>query len=390
MTSRPWSTAARYFTLAVVLLFIIFIGWQIRELIWVLVVAGLIAYVLYPFVLILQRQFRLNRRVASNIVYFFSLTLMIALPIVLVPVFSRQTQEIATDLDVTLTQAQVYLSVPLQVGGFSLNLGNIVPQIKDTISNLKFSTPQNTLLLIRNTSRGTLWGLIIIVGAYFFMTEWENVREGMIHIAPKEYRRDVRSLYDQIKQVWMAYLRGQLTLMIIVAITFSLIWTIIGLPGSLYLGFLAGLLSIVPDVGPFAATALALAVALLEGSNWLPINNFLFGLLVVGLYVVLINIKNIWLRPYILGRSVNMHSAVVFIAIIAAVVFTGIVGAFIIVPLLASLGVIWRYLHARMLGLSPENVDKNSNNSPRAKSVNPTLSNPQLGNNPARKKSSKK
>ena len=50
----------------------------------------------------------------------------------------------------------------------------------------------------------------------------------------------------------------------------------------------------------------------------MPINNFLFGLLVVGLYVVLINIKNIWLRPYILGRSVNMHEAIVFVAIIGS------------------------------------------------------------------------
>jgi hypothetical protein len=53
----------------------------------------------------------------------------------------------------------------------------------------------------------------------------------------------------------------------------------------------------------------------------------------------------------IYGRSVHMHEGVVFVAIIAAVVFTGIVGAFIVVPALASLGIIGRYLHARILGL---------------------------------------
>jgi predicted PurR-regulated permease PerM len=116
---------------------------------------------------------------------------------------------------------------------------------------------------------------------------------------------------------------------------------------------LAGLFSIVPDVGPFVATGLALAVALLEGSKWMPVNNFIFGLIVVGLYVVLINIKNLWLRPYILGRSVHINEAIVFVAIIAAVIFSGILGAFIIVPVLASAAVIWNYLHARMLGLPP-------------------------------------
>jgi len=96
-----------------------------------------------------------------------------------------------------------------------------------------------------------------------------------------------------------------------------------------------------------------LIVALLEGSDWswMPENNLIFALIVAGLYVVLINIKNIWLRPMIYGRSVHMHEGVVFVAIIAAVVFTGIVGAFIVVPVLASFGIVGRYLHARILGL---------------------------------------
>ena len=106
-------------------------------------------------------------------------------------------------------------------------------------------------------------------------------------------------------------------------------------------------------LGPIAATALALAVALLEGSSWMPVNNFIFGLIVVGLYVMLINIEHIWLRPYILGRSVHINEAIVFVAIIAAVIFPGVLGAFIILPVLASLVVIWNYLHARMLGLPP-------------------------------------
>ena len=121
----------------------------------------------------------------------------------------------------------------------------------------------------------------------------------------------------------------------------------------------------------------------------MPINNFLFGLLVVGLYVVLINIKNIWLRPYILGRSVNMHEGVVFVAIVGAVVFTGIVGAFIIVPVLASLGVIWNYLHARILGLSPYDDEKEVASLPDLEPVAATKSESLSAVKTVKKKSSK-
>ena len=187
----------------------------------------------------------------------------------------------------------------------------------------------------------------------------------------------------------MAYLRGQLTLMVIVAITFIIAWTAIGLPGSLYLGLLAGLFSIVPDVGPFVATGLALAVAVLEGSNWLPVNNFEFGLIVVGLYVVLINIKNIWLRPYIFGRSIHMNELIIFVAIIAAVIFSGILGAFIIIPILASLEVIWNYLHARMLGLPPFRDEVPAAPVPDPERSNESKAEPAPAHPAAKKKSAK-
>ena len=348
-----WSLSARYFALALIIVFLIFFGYQIRGLFRPLILAGVIAYLFYPLVALTQRRFKLNRKTASNIVYFVSLAVMIVLPVILVPVLARQTSEITVDWQQTLAQAQQYLASPIYIGGIPINIGGIISQYKDSLANPFSTIPQNAVSFIRNTSRSTLWVLIIFGATYFFMTEWENVREGFIGIAPEAYRSDIRKLYSQIRQVWMAYLRGQLTLMIIVAVTFTIVWTIIGLPGSLYLGLLAGLLSIVPDVGPIAATALALAVALLEGSSWMPVNNFVFGLIVVGLYVVLINIEHIWLRPYILGRSVHINEAVVFVAIIAAVIFSGILGAFIILPVLASLVVIWNYLHARMLGLPP-------------------------------------
>jgi len=348
-----WSLSARYFTLVLVIVFLVFVGYQIRGIFRPLILAGVIAYIFHPLVALTQRRFSLTRKVASNLVYFVTLAVLIILPIILVPILVRQTSEIGQDIQQTLTDAQQYFATPIVMLGIPVDIGAMIAQYQGALFNPLISIRQNPISLLQNTSRDTLWVLLVFSGTYLFMTEWANIREGLILIAPEAYRDDLRRLYARIRQVWMAYLRGQVTLMIIVAITFIIVWSAIGLPGSLYLGLLAGLFSIVPDVGPFAATALALAVALLEGSKWLPVNNFVFGLIVVGLYVVLINIKNIWLRPYIFGRSVHMNEVVVFIAIIAAVIFSGILGAFIVIPVIASLVVIWNYLHARILGLPP-------------------------------------
>lgn len=348
-----WPPATRYFVTALILIVLVFVGWQARELFKPLITAGLIAYILYPLVELSRRRFKLSQAVASRLVFFFGLALIVALPVSLLPMLTREVNEVIGDLFRIIDDVEALLAKPIAVAGLQFHFNDLIPALRDSLSAVVQFLPENAFKVIETTSRGMLWSLVIVVSVYYFMTDWDRLRDWLIGLAPSDYQHDIWRLYRKIKTVWMNYLRGQLTLMIIVAVVFSVIWSAIGLPGALLLGILAGLFSLIPDVGPFAATALALAVALLEGSNfaWMPQNHLVFALIVAGLYVVLINVKNIWLRPLIYGRSVHMHEGVIFVAIIAAVIFTGIIGAFIIVPVLASLGVIGRYLHARLMGL---------------------------------------
>ena len=170
---------------------------------------------------------------------------------------------------------------------------------------------------------------------------------------PEQYLPDVRRLYSEIKQVWQGYLLGNLVLMLIVGVVFSLAWAIIGVPGALALGIIAGILTIIPDLGPAITARLAVVVALFEGSTYLQISNIWFALLVAGVYMGLINIKSIWLRPRIFSRSVHMHEGIVFVAILVAVVVEGILGALIIVPLLASISIVGKYIIRSIQKLPP-------------------------------------
>lgn len=346
-----WTPATRYLVIGLTLAFLIFVLWQIREIFKPLITAGLIAYLLYPFVQLVHTRLKVSYKTASRLVYFLGLALMIAVPASLAPVLVRELNVVGQDLLKTLDEVELLLVKPIQIANLQLHLETFIPNLRVSLSDLLAPLPAEAFHLIETTSRGTLWFLVIVVCVYYFMTDWDKMRDSLIRLAPAKDQPDLHRLYGEIRAVWMGYLRGQLTLMTIVAVVFGIIWSIIGLPGALVLGILAGIFSLIPDIGPFAATALALIVALLEGSTWMPVSNLVFALIVAGIYVVLINVKNIWLRPLIYGRSVHMHEGIVFVAIIAAVIFTGILGAFIVVPVLASLGVIGRYLHARLLNL---------------------------------------
>ena len=121
-------------------------------------------------------------------------------------------------------------------------------------------------------------------------------------------------------------------------------WSIIGLPAGILLGLLMGLFKIIPDVGPMFAAGVSVLVAFLEGSNVFDIPNVWFALLVFVIYAVLINVITIWLRSFLFGRSVHMHSGLVFILIMLAVIIQGILGAVIVIPIVASAFIVLRYI----------------------------------------------
>lgn len=348
-----WSLAARYYVLTIVLLLIGLLAWATREIFSPLVIAGLIAYVLNPIANLLSARSHIGHRFAVNLVYFISLGLLIALPAVLIPVLSSDIETLSQDLLAIGYQIQTYSSQPLVVGNFVINLPAIIPQPEESVSLFMGTVPENLLQIIEATSKNAVWFLVIVVTVYYLLMDWDRLRDWFIGLAPDIYQPEINQVYLEIKSVWSAYIRGQLALMFIVGVIFTLVWLLIGLPGAVILGFLTGLFSLVPEIGPLVAGTLAALVAFSEGSSYLPLSNGWFALLVIGLYLVLINFKNIWLRPRVMGRSVNLNEGLVFVAIIAAVIFGGVLGALIIVPVLASAIVVGRYLRARILGLDP-------------------------------------
>jgi predicted PurR-regulated permease PerM len=318
-----------------------------------LVIAAFVAYLINPAVVYLTETTRMARTAAVNLVYFTAVILLVGIPATLAPIFYDEAQIIIRDVLDLSNQLRMTLSRPVHFLGLVFHFdewGQSLFQVQNAIFS---PVPEETLQLLETTSLSLLWFLIILVSVHLFLSEWPSIRNWMLNLAPPPYRTEMEELYNRIRRVWMAYLRGQIVLMIIVGVVFTIAWLILGIPGALVLGALAGLFTLVPDVGPFLAMVLAAGVALLEGSAWIPLSNFWVAGIVVIVYLVLINLKNFFLRPYIMGRSVHMNEALVFIAIIIATILKGIIGALLVVPVLASVVVIGDYIRRRVAGLPP-------------------------------------
>ncbi len=350
---EPWSLSFRYLLGITLFLALVAFLYYARAALQALIIAAFIAYLINPVVIFITQHTKLSRRVAVNLVYFTTLVLLIATPATLTPIFFEEMKSVAQDLLAGLEGIQVLLSKPIEFAGMTFNLEELGTGLTHLKSNYSATMPETAFLLIESTSLGAIWFLIITVSVYLLLSEWQRVREWLIGLAPAPYRPEVQELYLRVRAVWMAYLRGQILLMFIVGVVFTIVWAIMGIPGALVLGVIAGLFTLVPDVGPFLAVALTMAVTLLEGSSWIPLSNFWVMMLVLVVYLVLITIKNFWLRPFILGRSLSMNEGLVLIVILIATILNGIMGALLAVPVLASAIIIVDYLLKRILGQPP-------------------------------------
>ncbi len=347
-----WDIPFRYIVLSFMVVIVVATLWYIREVFQPLLTAGLLAYFLSPAVGFLVTRWQLRKKVAANLVYFVVLSVLIILPFTILPTVLDEIQGIMTDFNRALDDLQFVLSEPRQIGNLRVDLGGLIPAIRSNFSGDIVPQPEDALRVIEFASRNFLWLLVILVTAYYLMTDWDSLKRWMINLAPEDERSDLTRLYREIRKVWSGYLSGQIRLMFILAFLYSLVWAVIGLPGAVVIGALAGVLNLLPEIGPASAAILATIVALIEGSSYLTISNMWFAALTLGLYLLLNTFKTVWLQPRILGQSVLLHEGIVFVAIITAIILQGVLGVLIVVPLIASLVVIGRYLRRRLLGLT--------------------------------------
>lgn len=318
-----------------------------------LIIAGLLAYLLNPLVNYLSRRTRLSRKMSVNIVFLVMLAILIIIPATLIPRLLGQAQTLVEQVRQGVLEAEQLLAEPLVVGGYILTLDQVLDNVAISLSEEATSAAGSAVSFILGATSSLALALVTLVSTYYLLRDSHRLIDWIVEQAPPGYEVHCRYLIREINVVWSAFLRGQLLLMVLVALLTWLGALAVGLPGALTLGILAGVLDVVPSLGPTLASVPALLVAVFQGSTFLPVSNGWFALVVAAVYIVVQQIENIWLRPRIMSHSLHLHPAVVFVGVLSALVLVGVLGALIIVPLISTAGVLGRYLRAMLIDHDP-------------------------------------
>ncbi len=345
-----WSRTTSYLVVLAALATALWIILAARQLFGAILISALLAYILNPAVVGLRKITPLNRDWAVGIVYLIFISTLFALPAIATPTIARQTTNLRYYVEQIPGQLERLTSEPIEFAGQSFTIPYHPDDLVQSATTFATNSAVSAIEIIAGVSTNVAWILIALITTFYLLRDGPRVRLWAISIFPTEVRDDVKMLIDQIDLVWGRFLRGQTMLAALIGVLTGVLTAAVGLPGALIIGIIAGVLDLVPSLGPTVAGVIATVIAYFAGSTILPISNFWFAIVVASIIIFIQNIENIWLRPQILGYTLNLHPALVIVGVFGALATFGILGALVIVPVMASLAVLWRYAHPRIVG----------------------------------------
>lgn len=327
-----------------------FVGY-FSSVLWPLAVAAVLALILRPLIFIIERRLRLHRSAAVVLLYGVFVLLGAAAFFLLVPPLFDQLLDFIDYAPTLWASGLSYLEqhYPQWVALLQRQLANpTVRQIADTLVAEGKTMLEQAFPTLRSAGGGII-GLgsfvahlaIIPVYLFFFLLAQgrtvEKLHPNLPFLSP-DVREDVVFLVREFISIVAAFFRGQLIICLLMGVLLALGFSLIGLKFGLILGFVIGILNIVPYLGTILGLAITLPLAFFQpDGGWRLVG------LVVLVYLFVQAVEAWVLTPRIMGQQTGLHPVAIIVAIFFwGTAFHGVLGMLLAIPLTAFFVTVWR------------------------------------------------
>lgn len=331
--ARYWGIAAAVFLLML---------WFFGDVLLPFLVGGALAYFLDPVADRLQRA-GLSRVMATSAISVVALLLVVLLVLSVIPTLIAQLTALVNAAPDIAQKLQAFLIDRFpQLSDETSTIRQTLAQLAATIQSRGGELANGLLSSALGVISAVVFLVVVPVVAFYLLLDWDNMVARIDALIPRDHRATVRDLALQIDKVLAGFVRGQVSVCLILGSYYSIALMTAGLQFGLIVGAIAGAITFIPYVGALVGGVLAIGLALFQfWGDWLSIG------IVAGIFGVGQFLEGNILTPKLVGKSVGLHPVWLLFALSSFGSIFGFVGMLVAVPVAASIGVLLRFGVAR-------------------------------------------
>ena len=307
---------------------IVWIGIQIKTIILALFISLIIALGLQPAV-----EYLVKNKIPHSLAVFLT---YVGVLIIIVTLGTVAFTPMVNETIALLNNLPGYLESLSKIPELQILTKGLDEKIADQLSQVGGKAIETTL----GAFSQAFMVLTVLVFTAYLLLDFENIRNLFIKLLPSTDRKDAKTTILEIENKLGHWLRGQILLMLIIGVVTTVGLLILNVNYALSLGLIAGLLEIVPIIGPI----ISLIPALIVGFGESPIQ----GIGVIGLYIVIQQLENNIIVPKVMQRAVGFNPLVTMLAILIGGKIFGVVGALIAIPTTLVLTILIRTFYKHL------------------------------------------
>lgn len=305
---------------------LLFALYTIREIILILLVSMVLASAMDPLVEWLYRKAKFPRGLSVILVYLVFISFVAMVFYFLIPPMISQFSELGNkfqEIRGQLSQEATNVTRFLNQAGASRMLSGLSQNFTNFTGNFFRTTV--------GVASGIVQVIAVLAITFYLISSENGMRNFIKSIVPYKHKAYAEVLTHKIQHRIAKWLLGQLILSGFIFILTFIGLSALGVKFALALALLAGLLEIVPYLGPVISAIPAIFIALVQAPTLV--------LFVVLLYIIVQQIENYILVPKIMGRTVGANPVVILVAVLVGFQIAGIVGMLLAVPVVAAAAV---------------------------------------------------
>ena len=304
------------------------------QILMILFLAWLLAFVMSPVARVFEERLRLPRGIAVTVAYLFAL---VALGFVLFTTGAAITQQVATatsEFPETAPKIETTLAgyqAGLGLDRFDIDLVGLFRSAQDQVGVLAgdiFDQAEE----IAGATAATLGALfLILILSLYMLVDSDRLLAKLNRVVPRQYSDELQILERSVARAFGGFLRAQLVLAVIQAVLVAVVGTVFNIP---YL-FLVGTLSALAMVIPFFGPPLSLIPPFVAAWIYTPETFIFSAVILLAVQTVLVN----WLQPRLMQGALGMHPILVLVGLLVGAQVAGVWGALFGIPVIAVINV---------------------------------------------------